>query len=50
MNTPSNPAATTPSARRPWVNRRTLVAFVAGAALAGGVAALASEAPMHLGG
>ena len=52
MNTPSTPTATTLPPRRSLFNRMTLIAFVAGAALAGGVAALASGSggAMHLGG
>jgi periplasmic protein CpxP/Spy len=44
MNTPSNPTGIPP--RRPWFNRMTFVAFVAGAALAGSVVALASASGM----
>jgi Spy/CpxP family protein refolding chaperone len=41
MNDTSQSVTTTTSARRSWLNRGILIAFVAGATLAGGVAALA---------
>jgi periplasmic protein CpxP/Spy len=52
MNSSSQPVATTPAPRRSAFNRMTFVAFVAGAALAGGVAAWASAngGPMGMGG
>jgi len=43
MNTPSEPGNTTPP-RRSIFSRMTLVAFVAGAALAGGIVAMAATA------
>jgi len=45
MNTPSKSVDFTRS-RRPFLNRMTLIAFVAGATLAGGVAAIASGSGM----
>ena len=53
MNTSSHPIATTPSPKRSRVNGFTVVAFVAGAALAGIAGAVAGSsggAPMHMGG
>jgi Spy/CpxP family protein refolding chaperone len=45
MNTPSEPTSTTPP-RRTLFSRMTVVAFVAGVALAGSIAAVASAAGM----
>jgi periplasmic protein CpxP/Spy len=42
MNTPSEPASPAPSPRRPLFSRQTVFAFLAGAALAGGVGAAAA--------
>jgi len=48
MNSPSEPTSTTPP-RRTLFSRMTVVAFVAGAALAGSIAALASAAGIGAG-
>jgi Spy/CpxP family protein refolding chaperone len=49
MNSPSEPTSTTPP-RRTFFNRMTVVAFVAGLALAGGIAAVAGASSMGAGG
>jgi Spy/CpxP family protein refolding chaperone len=49
MNSPSEPTSTTPP-RRTLFNRMTVVAFVAGLALAGGIAAVAGASGMSAGG
>ena len=49
MNTSSDSTTTTHPPRRSLFNRVTLVAFVAGAALSGGLAALASGSGWHHG-
>jgi Spy/CpxP family protein refolding chaperone len=49
MNSPSEPISTTPP-RRTLFSRMTVVAFIAGLALAGGIAAVAGTAGMGAGG
>jgi len=49
MSSPSEPTSPTPP-RRTYFNRMTVVAFVAGLALAGGIAAVAGAAGMGAGG